>query len=346
MTEKNLKPKTKDLSPNKNFKKILVTGANGQLGFKIRQLLSKDYDLILTDIDTLDITDQNTIDNFIKERKPDFIIHAAAYTQVDKAEDDPVLCNKINIDGTKNIAKAAKKHSSTLIYISTDYVFDGKGGTQGLGLRTQGSPTTQDPRPKPYTETDTPNPLSVYGKSKLAGEKAVQKICKKYYIIRTSWLFGQLPESHPCSNFVETMLRLASEKNELKIVNDQIGSPTYTYDLVNVIDKIIRSQDLGLRTQESTNNPRPKTQALSPVPFGIYHFSGNSKCSWYDFAKEIFKITKNNIELKPIVSSSFPQKAKRPSYSYLSKNRIEQTLNIKVRTWQEMLKSYLSVKRR
>lgn len=287
------------------MKKILVTGANGQLGFQIRKLLTPNYKLILTDADNMDITNKSKVQVVIKSERPDLIIHGAAYTQVDKAEDNEELCRKINSEGTKNIAEAANENNSTLIYISTDYVFDGK-------------------KDSPYTENDKPNPLSVYGQTKSEGEEYIRKICTKYYILRIAWLFGELPENAPGTNFIETMLRLSRERESLNIVNDQIGSPTYTKDLVEIIGRIL------------THQPT--------IPFDTYHFSGHNPCSWYDFAKEIFALKKINIKLSPITSDQYPQKAKRPAYSYLSKDKIEKALDIKIRPWQEMVEEYLKSK--
>jgi len=280
--------------------KILITGSKGQLGKKLADVLSSKNELFLTDSNSMNITDIDLVRKIIKEKNPDWIIHGAAYTKVDKAEEEVDLCRKINSIGTKNIAIVAKEFDVKLIYISTDYVFDGAKNT-------------------PYTETDNPNPISVYGLTKYEGEKFVQEICDKYYILRVSWLFGDLPESYAGTNFVETMLKLSKERTELNIVNDQIGSPTYTLDLANVISKIIEK------------NPE----------FGVYNFSGNVACSWYDFAKEIFKKTNTAIKLNPITSAQYQQKAKRPIYSYLDKSKIERTLNLKVRFWQEMLAQYL-----
>jgi len=283
--------------------KVLVTGAKGQLGKKIIDLMSADFELVLTDSDNMDITDSSKVRKFIKSERPDFIIHGAAYTAVDKAEENIDLCRKINADGTKNIAETAKEFDSTLIYISTDYVFDGE-------------------KSSPYIETDKPNPLSVYGQTKLEGEKFIQQICDKYYIIRSAWIFGELPENHPGTNFVETMLRLAKKRDNLSIVSDQIGSPTYTGDLVKTITQLVKQ--------------KPE--------FGIYHFSGNGECSWYDFAQEIFRQNNIKIEFNAITSDQYPQKAKRPNYSYLDKSKIESALGIETRPWQEMLSDYLGKK--
>jgi dTDP-4-dehydrorhamnose reductase len=283
-------------------KKVLITGSKGQLGKKIIDLMARDFDLILTDSDNMNITNKDLVDKFFKQCKPDWVIHTAAYTQVDKAEDFPEICQKVNVYGTKNIALASQEIDAKLIYISTDYVFDGR-------------------KKSPYIETDKPSPLSVYGHSKYCGETEIEQICDQYYILRSSWIFGELPKNHPGTNFVETMLRLASEKKELRVVKDQIGSPTYTKDLVQIIIRIVN---------------------LCPN-IGIYNFSGQGMCSWYDFAKEIFSQKNINIDLNPITSDQFPQKAKRPSYSYLDKTKLETLLRIKVRSWQEMLSEYLEL---
>lgn len=285
---------------NNQLPTVLVTGAKGQLGNKIIELLSDKMDIILTDTEEMDITNKLQVHNAIKLSKPDYIIHCAAYTRVDDAEENKELCFKINAGGTGNIAEAAKKYGSTLFYISTDYVFDGN-------------------KNSPYDERDLPSPLSVYGQSKQEGEKIIEEACEKYYILRVAWLFGELPKNHPGSNFVETMIRLSKERSELNIVSDQIGSPTYTGDLVDTMSKMIAKN----------------------APFGTYHFSGSNPCSWYDFAKEIFKLKKVKVKVNPITSAEYPQKAQRPQYSYLSKRKIEETLGIKVRPWQEMLEEYL-----
>ena len=283
------------------MKKVLITGANGQLGHKIKEILSKDYELILTDAHNMDITNSELVASFLANAKPDYVIHGAAYTKVDQAEEDKALCEKINVLGTENIAQVCGKMDVPVIYVSTDYVFDGESK-------------------KPYTETDKPNPLSVYGATKFAGEELIRKYCEKHYILRISWLFGELPEGHPGSNFVETMLKLAATRDSISVVNDQIGSPTYTGDLVRVMKSLL---DNGL------------------AKFGTYHFSGNCECSWYDFAKEIFEQTGTKIELKAITSPEYPQKAKRPRYSYLSKEKIANELGVTVRCWKEMLGEYL-----
>jgi dTDP-4-dehydrorhamnose reductase len=281
--------------------KILITGALGQLGRKLTEVLSPEHELILTDSATMDVTNLEAVRIVTNENKPDYIIHAAAYTQVDKAEENIELCRKINSFGTKNVAAVASELGIKLIYISTDFVFAGDKKT-------------------PYQETDLADPLSVYGLTKFEGENFVREICNEYYIVRVSWLFGELPAGYKGTNFVEVMLRLAKEKEEIKVVNDQIGSPTYTGDLAIAISNII------------AKNPE----------YGIYHFSGSGACSWYDFAREIFAQTDTMTKLTPIPSDQYPQKAKRPPYSYLDKAKIENALGIKVRPWPQMLAEYLT----
>lgn len=279
---------------------ILVTGASGQLGNKITQLLAPHYQLILTDSLEMDITDKSKVRKVIKLSSPDLIIHGAAYTKVDLAEEEKELCSKINVLGTKNLAKVAGENKIPVIYISTDFVFDGK-------------------KKKPYIEIDKANPLSVYGQTKYEGEQYIKKY-NRNYIVRVSWLFGELPRGYQGSNFVETMIKLGKTRDNLKVVDDQIGSPTYTHDLVILIKKLIEDKPEG----------------------GIYHFSGENPCSWYDFAKKIFELTRQKINLEPIASDQYPQKAMRPKYSYLNKQKVKELLGISVRSWEEMLSDYIS----
>jgi dTDP-4-dehydrorhamnose reductase len=232
--------------------KVLVTGAKGMLGQDLCPILEDcDFDVIETDIDSMDITDLESVKKVISKNKPDIVIHCAAYTNVDKAEEDKETAYKINAEGTKNIAEVCKEKNITLIYISTDYVFDGT-------------------KKGKYLPDDKPCPINVYGDSKLKGEEAVKK-CEKYYITRTSWLYG-----HHGKNFVETMISL-KDKPELKVVDDQIGCPTWTVELANGIVKLI--------TEE--------------MPFGIYHVCGSGHTSWYGFAKKIFELCDLKVNLKP-----------------------------------------------
>ncbi|GAA4280211.1 dTDP-4-dehydrorhamnose reductase [Gaetbulibacter aestuarii] len=272
-------------------KNILVTGANGQLGLCIKALQSKYRDLrfVLTDYEDLDITDLDQVKAFFKMNNFDYCINCAAYTAVDKAETEKELAFKINMTGAKNLAVACKASEVVLIHISTDFVFDGN-------------------NTRPYKETDATNPLSVYGKTKLEGETAIQKLLKKYFIIRTSWLYSEYG-----NNFVKIMLRLAETRNEISVVSDQIGSPTYAGDLAEVILKIIHIQS---------------------EDYGIYHYSNKGKTSWFEFAKAIFEEAKKKIEVTPIKTEAYPTAAKRPNYSVLDTSKIKKSLKIEVPFWQ------------
>ncbi len=270
--------------------KVLVTGAKGMLGQDLCPILEDEgFEVIETDIDNLDITDKENAEKVITEAMPDCVIHCAAYTNVDKAEEDIENAYKINKIGTENIAYVCKKHNITIVYVSTDYVFDGtKSGK--------------------YLPNDKTNPQSVYGASKLAGEEAVKQ-CEKYYITRTSWLYG-----HHGRNFVETMLSLAG-KPEIKVVDDQIGSPTWTIELANGIVKIL----------------------TNAMPFGIYHVCGSGQTSWYGFAKKIFELNSVDVNLIPCTTEEFPRPAKRPHNSVMENNGI-------CRNWQIALKEYLELR--
>lgn len=276
--------------------KILLTGSNGQLGQKIAREHKGKFYLIKTDRHNLDITNKKLVTQYVAELKPDYIVHAAAYTDVDKAETDRLTCKKVNIDGTRNLALAAKALDIPIIYISTDYVFSGR-------------------KNKPHTEQDPTSPVCYYGKTKLLGEKAIIAHCKKHYIIRVSWLFG---ESTIGKNFIETVIGLSQKNKSIKIVEDQVSSPTYTGDVARVIEKLIEK---------------------SPH-YGVYHFSGRGEASKYKQAKWIIKYFNINTVVLPCKSSTFPTPAKRPHYSYLSKNKIEKALSIRVRSWQKMQEEY------
>lgn len=273
--------------------KILITGANGQLGYDLKKAF-RNHQLILTDTQNMDITDPKKVNFVIEKNKPEIIIHAAAYTNVDKAEADKKTCQKVNVLGTKNVAAAAEKVGATLIYISTDYVFSGT-------------------KKSPYKETDAPRPINVYGKSKLAGERWVQKICKHSYIIRSAWLYGE-----GGGNFVKTMLELSKKLPKLEVVADQKGTPTYTKDLAEGIAKLLKI--------------RPK--------YGIYNMTNSGTCSWYQFAREIFKLKNLKTPLSPTDSKKFKRPARRPAYSVLSKEKIRR-LGIKMWPWPLALKSFL-----
>ena len=270
--------------------KVLVTGANGMLGQDLCPILQDEgYDVTETDVQTLDITNPKMVDEVLSKEKPDIVIHCAAYTNVDKAEEDIKTAELINVRGTENIAKACKKYDAEMVYISTDYVFDGKGT-------------------RPYQPDDKANPIDAYGKTKLGGEEVVRKNLEKYYICRTSWLYG-----HHGKNFVETMISLA-DKPELKVVDDQVGCPTWTVDLSNAIVKIIKDKK-----------------------YGTYHTCGGGSTSWYGFAKEIFKYAGLNVNLKPCTTDEFPRPAKRPAYSIMDNNGI-------CRNWKIALKNYIELR--
>lgn len=282
---------------------VLVTGANGQLGQSLRFIAHKfsEIQFVFCDSSEFDITNIEICTLIFNKYKPIFCINTAAYTAVDKAESEPEKAFKINVTGPKNLAEVCKEFDTTLIHISTDFVFDGSSE-------------------KPYTEADIPNPTGVYGQTKLDGEKAIQEIWHKHIIIRTSWVYSQFG-----NNFMKTMLRLSSERDTISVVNDQIGTPTNAVDLANVILKIIFSENLQSK--------------IISLQSKIFNFSNLGQCSWYDFAKVIFKINNVTIDLKPIPTSSFPTPAKRPKYSVLDKSKITEKFGIEIQTWQESLKS-------
>ncbi|MBC5834854.1 dTDP-4-dehydrorhamnose reductase [Flavobacterium sp. F372] len=285
---------------------VLVTGANGQLGQAIQSIVGKypSIDFVFCTSAELDITNNENCKTIFETYKPQFCINAAAYTAVDKAESEPEKAVAINVTGAKNLAEVCKSHDTILLHVSTDFVFD--------GLAT-----------KPYSEEDLPNPTGVYGQTKLDGEKAIQQSWKKHYIVRTSWVYSQF-----ANNFMKTMLRLASERDSLSVVSDQIGTPTNAVDLAEALLKIITScHDESVR--------------LSGVEvFGIYNFSNEGQCSWYDFAAEIFKVNNISIKLNPIPSSAYPTPAKRPAYSVLDKSKIKEVFGIEIKNWEESLKKF------
>ncbi|MCI2031725.1 dTDP-4-dehydrorhamnose reductase [Limosilactobacillus sp.] len=274
--------------------KILITGAHGQLGTELCHLLDEQgIEYVACGSKELDITNQAQVQEKFAELKPEVVFHCAAYTAVDKAEDEAKDLNwQVNEQGTKNIANAAQRAGATLIYISTDYVFDG---------------TNED-----EYQVDTPtNPKNEYGKAKLAGEEAVKSIMDKYYIIRTSWVFGEYGK-----NFVYTMLRLAKTHDHLTVVNDQTGRPTWTRTLAEFMEYAVQHQ----------------------IPYGTYQLSNDGACTWYEFAKEILKDT--DVKVSPVTSAEYPQKAYRPRHSVMSLEKVKKT-GFKVPTWQEALGKFL-----
>ena len=269
--------------------KILVTGASGMLGQDLCPVLEDAGAFVIeTNSTVLDITNFDAVNRFIAEVHPDTVIHCAAYTNVDNAEAEPDKAELLNVAGTENLAKVCGQLEIPIVYISTDYVFDGT-------------------KKEPYTPDDVPNPLNVYGRTKLAGEEAVKKFCKKYYIVRTSWLYG-----HYGKNFVETMLVLA-QKGSVKVVDDQIGCPTWTVELAAGILKLFTK------------------------PYGTYHVCASGSTSWYGFAKEIFEQTGLEVDLTPCKTEEFPRPAKRPEYSVMDNQNI-------CGNWQAALHDYLQLR--
>jgi dTDP-4-dehydrorhamnose reductase len=279
---------------------VLVTGANGQLGQAIQSVVGNypSIDFVFCSSTELNITDKNNCETIFEKHKPLFCINAAAYTAVDKAESEPEKSYAINVTGAQNVAEVCKTYNTTLLHVSTDFVFD--------GLANQ-----------PYLEDDFPNPTGVYGVTKLQGEQAIQNTWEKHFIVRTSWVYSQF-----ANNFMKTMLRLALERDSLSVVSDQIGTPTNAVDLAECLLTIISAQ-----------HPTPNTQHF----FGIYNFSNEGHCSWYDFAKEIFKANNISINLQPIPTTAYPTPAKRPAYSVLDKSKIKMVFGIKIKNWKESL---------
>ncbi len=280
---------------------VLVTGAKGQLGQSVQFIASKhqNIEFVYTDCQELDITNIENCKEVFSKHKPNYCINTAAYTAVDKAESESEKAHLINVVGAENLAKVCKENNVVLVHISTDFIFDGKKET-------------------PYTELDIPNPTGVYGQTKLDGEIAIQNTWEKHFIVRTSWVYSQF-----ANNFMKTMLRLGSERDSLSVVDDQIGTPTNAVDLAECLVKICTTYNLQL----TTNNL-----------FGIYNFSNEGQCSWFDFAKEIFELNNISINLQPIPTKSYPTPAKRPAYSVLDKSKIKNTFGIEIDNWETSLK--------
>lgn len=277
--------------------KVLVTGIKGQLGHDVMQCLAKrEIEAVGADIEEFDITDFKGTRDFIVAVKPDVVIHCSAYTAVEKAEDDMELCMAVNGTGTENIAKVCKELNSKMLYISSDYVFPGVGENF-------------------YEVTDIPNPLGRYGKTKQAGEEAVKKILNQYFIVRTSWVFGKNG-----NNFVKTMLRLGKEKKEINVVNDQIGSPTYTKDLAPLLCDMVLTEK-----------------------YGIYHATNEGICSWAEFAKEIMKIGGLDAKVNGISSEEYPSRVIRPKNSRLSKKSLDENGFQRLPDWKDAVKRYIEM---
>lgn len=278
---------------------VLVTGAGGQLGQALRAQahLHDDITFHFATSAEADITNAESLNAVFTAFKPNYCINTAAYTAVDKAESEPEKAYAVNVSGAANLATVCKEFNTVLVHVSTDFVFDGNKQT-------------------PYTEDDATNPQGMYGTTKRNGELAIQNILAQNYIVRTSWVYSQYG-----SNFMKTMLRLGTERDTLSVVNDQVGTPTNANDLATALLQII---DYNFK-----NPAAPK--------YGIYHYSNEGQCSWYDFAKKIFDVNKINIDLQPIGTVSYPTPAKRPAYSVLDKQKMKEAFNVTIPAWQETL---------
>ena len=276
--------------------KVLVTGVKGQLGYDVvRELQKRGHEAVGVDIDEMDITDAAAVERVMTEVQPDAVIHCSAYTAVDRAEEDTEICRRVNVDGTENIAKICKKLDCKMLYLSTDYIFSGDGE-------------------RPWEPDDEASPLNAYGQSKYDGELALKKYVEKYFIVRISWVFGING-----NNFIKTMLRLGRENGAVKVVDDQIGSPTYTYDLARLLVDMIESDC-----------------------YGAYHATNEGICSWYEFAKEIFRAAgMDNVSVTPVKSGEFPVKAKRPKNSRMSKEKLVTNGFSLLPAWQDAVARYI-----
>ena len=276
--------------------KILITGSNGMLGHDLREVLKDNHDLVLTTSKTLDITDKKQVMDFIGDSKPDIVINSAAYTDVDGCEENKDLAYAVNGEGVRNLALACREVDCTLLHVSTDYVFDG---------------TARDP----IAEDGEIGPISVYGKSKLEGEKAILEILDKYFIVRTAWLYGINGR-----NFPKTMLELAKNHSEITVVYDEVGTPTYTPDLAYGISQLIETDK-----------------------YGIYHLTNSGSCSWCEFSRLIFEIADKDVKVIPVTASEFARPAPRPSYSVLeNKNWIDNGFK-PLRDYKEAIREYIEL---
>jgi dTDP-4-dehydrorhamnose reductase len=276
--------------------KVLIIGSEGMLGHDLVDILSEENEINTTTIDTLDITDIEKTIETVKNINPDVVVHAAAFTDVDGSESKADLAYQVNVLGSRNVAVACRETDSALVYICTDYVFDGTKGT-------------------PYQEYDQTNPLSVYGKTKHLGEVYVRDLLSKFYIVRTSWLYG-----YHGPNFITTMLKLAETHDTISVVSDQIGSPTYTVDLAKAIAKLIKKP-----------------------AYGIYHVTNSDHCSWYEYAQLIFEIAGKDIDLKPVTTEEFGSPAPRPKYSVLDNYNWKMEGFPKIRSYKDALKEYMQL---
>ena len=277
--------------------KVLVTGVKGQLGYDVvNELVKRGVEAVGVDIDEMDITDAVSVEKVIKQASPDAVIHCAAYTAVDAAEDNVELCRKVNADGTANIAKVCKELDIKMMYISTDYVFDGQGE-------------------RPWEPDDERHPLNVYGQTKYEGEVAVTDALDKYFIVRIAWVFGVNGK-----NFIKAILNKAKTVDTLTVVNDQYGSPTYTFDLARLLVDMIQSDK-----------------------YGFYHATNEGICTWYEFACEIIRQAGLSTKVLPVSADRYPAKAKRPANSRMSKEKLTENGFVKLPAWQDAVKRYLEI---
>lgn len=278
--------------------KVLVTGINGQLGHDVMgELKKRGYEAVGVDIEEMDITDAQCVKRVITQAAPEAVVHCSAYTAVDRAEEEVELCRRVNAEGTKNVAEVCAELDCKLLYLSTDYIFSGEGE-------------------RPWEPGDEPDPLNVYGLTKYEGEQEIKSRLNKYFIVRISWVFGVNG-----NNFIKTMLRLGRENGAVRVVDDQIGSPTYTYDLAVLLVDMIETEK-----------------------YGEYHATNEGICSWYEFAKEIFAAAgMNEVEVTPVSSEEFPAKAKRPKNSRMSKEKLIKNGFNKLPSWQDAVKRYVTL---
>lgn len=275
--------------------RVLVTGVKGQLGHDVmNELAKRGYEGIGVDVEEMDITDAAAVERVMREAHADKVVHCAAWTAVDAAEDQVDLCRKVNALGTENIAKMCRELELPMIYLSTDYVFDGEGT-------------------RPWEPDDERHPLNVYGQTKYEGELAVEKYLEKYFIVRIAWVFGVNGK-----NFIKTMLKLSETHDTLTVVDDQVGSPTYTYDLARLLVDMLETEK-----------------------YGRYHATNEGLCSWYEFAQEIFRQAGKNVTVLPVSSEEYPAKAKRPHNSRMNKDKLEEMGFERLPSWQDALSRYL-----
>ena len=290
------------------MKTVLVTGANGQLGSSIHARISQypGYNFLFTDIDTLDICDKEAVRKYVLENDVQYVMNCAAYTAVDKAEEHEDLCMRINRDAVRNLGEAAHAVGAKVIHVSTDYVFDGTSC-------------------RPYLESDATCPVSVYGHTKLAGEQALMEVCPDSVIIRTAWLYSEFGK-----NFCKTMMNLTATKPHLKVVFDQVGTPTYALDLAKAIETVLKDY-----ADKKNEHDYDKT--------GIYHYSNEGVCSWFDFTKSIAEYNGTTAcDVQPCHSDEFPSPVKRPFYSVLDKSKIKETFGIRIPYWTESLRQCIA----